>query len=54
MNPPEYSKRAVKHLSGLDKASKQRIKDGCEKIPQGDIKRLQGHTELYRLRVGCA
>jgi len=47
-----YSKRAIKVINGLDVPTKQRIKQGIEDIPKGDIKRLQGHTELYRLRVG--
>jgi mRNA interferase RelE/StbE len=48
----EYSKQAVKDISRLDKTTKLRIKKGIDGIPQGDIKKLQGNTELYRLRVG--
>ena len=48
----DYSKAAVKYISGLDKPSKQRIKNGIEGIPNGDIKPLSGSTRLYRLRVG--
>lgn len=48
----EYSKRAIKAIAGMDKPTKQRIKLGIEGIPKGDIKKLQGHTDLYRLRVG--
>jgi mRNA interferase RelE/StbE len=47
-----YYKQAVKTLERMDAATKQRIKQGIEGIPKGDIKKLQGHTELYRLRVG--
>ena len=48
----DYSKSVVKYISGLDKPSKQRIKNGIEGIPNGDIKPLSGSTRLYRLRVG--
>ena len=50
--PPEYSKQADKYLDGLDQKTEQRLKDGIEKIPQGDIipyKALVGH---FRLRIG--
>jgi len=49
---PIYSKQAAKSLERIDTATKQRIKKGIDGIPNGDIKKLQGHTELYRLRVG--
>ena len=48
----EYSKQAVKDISRLDSITKVRIKKGIEGIPKGDIKKLRGHNELYRLRVG--
>ena len=48
----QYSKQAVKAISGMDKPTKQRIKAGIEGIPKGDIKPLQGSNALYRLRVG--
>ena len=47
-----YSKGAIKELGRLDALTKQRIRQGIHRIPAGDIKRLQGHTELYRFRVG--
>jgi mRNA interferase RelE/StbE len=47
-----YHKQAIKVLERLDVPTKQRIKKGIEAMPLGDIVRLQGHTELYRLRVG--
>jgi len=47
-----YAKQAVKTLERMDAASKHRIRQGISGIPSGDIKRLQGSTELYRLRVG--
>ena len=48
-----YSKKAVKSISGMDAATKQRIKEGIENIPQGDIVPLQGYTDgRKRLRIG--
>ena len=48
----EYSREAVKHINTLDKPTKQRIKQAIEKLPNGDIKKLQGYKNEYRLRVG--
>lgn len=47
-----YAKIAVKHIEDLDKISKQRIKTAIEKLPFGDIKKLKGYQNDYRLRVG--
>ena len=47
-----YSKGAVKAISRLDYATKQRIKKAIEQLPAGDVKRLQGREVTYRLRVG--
>lgn len=47
-----YSKAAVKVINGMDRPTKQRIKTAIEKIPEGDIKPLQGSKGSYRLRVG--
>ena len=47
-----YTKVAVKHIKAMDKISKHRIKNAIEKIPFGDIKKLQGYQHDYRLRVG--
>lgn len=47
-----YSKQAVKALGRMDTTTKQRIRVGVNGIPAGDIIKLRGHTELYRLRVG--
>ena len=47
-----YAKIAVKHIEELDKPSKQRIKTSIEKLPFGDIKKLKGYQNDYRLRVG--
>lgn len=47
-----YSKAAVKAISGMDKATKQRIRSAVERLPQGDVKPLSGSVRLYRVRVG--
>ena len=48
----DYSKAAAKYISGLDKPSKERIREGVKGIPKGDIKPLRGSPGSYRLRVG--
>ena len=48
----KYSKEAIKHIKTLDKPTKQRIKLAIEKLPSGDIKKLVGYENDYRLRVG--
>ena len=53
----EYSKKAVKYINGLDRPTKQRIKQAIEGLttqpPVGDIKLLQGFDDgRKRLRVG--
>jgi len=47
-----FSKSAKKSIDKLDSPTKQRIKNAIDRIPDGDIKRLQGYISLYRLRVG--
>ena len=46
-----YSKAAVKFIKRQNKSSQSRIIDAIEKIPAGDIIKLQG-VPGYRLRVG--
>lgn len=48
----EFEKEAAKYISKMDKPTKQRIKKAIEKLPAGDVKKLQGYSEEYRLRVG--
>lgn len=48
----EYSKKAVKYINSADKPTKKRLQKAIEKIPFGDIKKLQGVKNGYRLRVG--
>ena len=48
----EYEKEAAKHISKMDKPTKQRVRTAIEKLPSGDVIKLQGLTNDYRLRVG--
>ena len=53
----EYSKKAAKYISGLDRSAKQRIKTAIEGLtenpPKGDINLMQGFSYgRKRLRVG--
>jgi len=47
-----YAKLAIKAIERLDVRTKKRIRQGVLRIPEGNIKRLKGHTALYRLRIG--
>ncbi len=47
------SKKAKKFIDKLPKNEKSRITSAIEKLPNGeDIKKLKGHDDLLRLRVG--
>ena len=46
-------KKAKKFIDKLPKNEKMRIVKAIEVLPNGeDIKKLKGHSELFRLRVG--
>jgi mRNA interferase RelE/StbE len=47
-----YARRAIKDIKRLHNPIKQRIKDGIEKLPDGDVKKMVGYENLYRLRIG--
>jgi len=47
-----YSKPATKALERMDIYTRHRIRAAINKLPTGDIRKLQGHTVAYRLRVG--
>lgn len=47
----QYSKQAIKFLNKQDKPTKLRIVDAINRLPSGDVKKLQG-IDGYRLRVG--
>lgn len=48
----EFEKEAAKHISKMDRPTKQRVKKAIEKLPAGDVRKLRGYSEDYRLRVG--
>ena len=48
----QITKIAVKDLKKLDKTTRERIISGIYKLPIGDIKRLNGYVNYYRLRIG--
>jgi len=50
--PPELSKQAKKQIDIMDAKTQQRIKNGIEKIPLGDIVPLKSNAEYSRLRIG--
>lgn len=48
----EYKKKAIKYINSADKPTKRRLKEAIEKLPFGDIRKLTGLENEYRLRVG--
>lgn len=46
-----YSKQAIKFLSKQNIFVRERIINAVKRIPNGDIKKLQGRSG-YRLRIG--
>lgn len=46
-----YTKRAYKSVKCLGAVMKNRIKKGIEKISAGDIKKLQGYSNVFRLHI---
>lgn len=48
----KIAKSAVKFLKRLDVPARERIVNGINKLPCGDIKRLKGYFNYYRLRIG--
>lgn len=48
----EYKKKAVKYINSCDRATKQRLKIAIEKLTLGDVKKLAGLENDFRLRVG--
>ena len=46
-------KKAKKFIDGLPANERRRVVAAIEQLPDGeDIKRLKGHDDLFRLRVG--
>ena len=54
MQSIKYSKQAFKYLSKLPKPKAEQIITSINKLPdnEGDIKKMKGIDNLYRLRVG--
>lgn len=48
----EYKKKAVKYINTCDKPTKRRLRESIEKLPLGDVTKIQGLECEYRLRVG--
>ncbi|MDD2480739.1 MAG: type II toxin-antitoxin system RelE/ParE family toxin [Lutispora sp.] len=47
-----YESRSIKYLKRLDNDTQLRILKAINGLPSGDVKKLQGSLEDYRLRVG--
>lgn len=51
-----YHKSALKFIAKLDKPTQTRISNALRGLtispPEGDIRRLKGYVNLYRLRIG--
>ncbi len=48
----KITKTAFKDMKKLDFQTRDRILRGINKLPIGDVKRLQGYDGYYRLRIG--
>ena len=48
---PQYSRTAEKYLDSQTNEVRKRIMDAVDKLPEGDIRKLQGRKG-YRLTVG--
>jgi mRNA interferase RelE/StbE len=49
---PTYSKQAEDYFDKQSRKQADRIKNAVNKLPAGDIKKLKGIKNGYRLRVG--
>jgi mRNA interferase RelE/StbE len=47
-----YYKSALKSIKNLNEPYRSRIKQGIERLPFGDIKKIQGYENIFRLRIG--
>ena len=45
-------KQAQKNILELDSIMRDRIRTAIYKLPAGDIKKLKGYRNMYRLRTG--
>ena len=48
----KYEKNALKYLMRLDRTTQLRIINAINDLPEGDVKKLQGSVNEYRLRIG--
>jgi mRNA interferase RelE/StbE len=48
----KLTKKAEKFIKKQDKDTQKRIVKAIVELPEGDIKKLKGMDEFYRLRVG--
>lgn len=46
------TKKAEKFIEKQDKDTQKRIIKAISELPEGDVKKLKGMDEIYRLRVG--
>jgi len=46
------TKQVEKFIRKQDKATQKRIAQAVLELPSGDIKKLKGYIDLFRLRVG--
>lgn len=47
----KYSKQAYKYLTKLHKPKRDKLISAINQIPEGDIVKIRGIDNLYRLRV---
>jgi mRNA interferase RelE/StbE len=47
-----YSRQAEKFLSKMDEKTTLRLVVGIENLPDGDVVKLRGEKNTYRLRIG--
>lgn len=48
----EYTRESEKFLEKHNSAQTKRIRRAVEKLPDGDVKKLKGLPNAFRLRVG--
>jgi len=49
---PDYSKQAEAYLDKQTEKQALRIRDAVDALPAGDVKKLKGIENGYRLRIG--
>ena len=47
-----YSKQARKFLDKQNELVEARIKKAVDKLPLGDVEKMSGFLDMYRLRIG--